>query len=156
MTTTDSDRILAAGVPIELAGGEARLRFTFRTIKKLEDHFGSLSAAADRLDTAHASAWRDMSGPVLGDITVIIAAALDPPVEPDDVLDLLKVGDGGLRVAMQQATSACIDAWNEGFPAPSAEGKDDPPATEPTSSDGPTPTGSSPASLVAATSSSGG
>ena len=47
MTITDSDRILAAGIPITVDGEERRLRYSFRALKVLEDHFGSLGAAVD-------------------------------------------------------------------------------------------------------------
>lgn len=41
--TTDSDRILAAGVPLTLADGrEVRVRYSMRSLKEMEDRYGSL------------------------------------------------------------------------------------------------------------------
>lgn len=43
MPATDSDRILAAGVPLTLADGrEVRVRYSMRSLKEMEDRYGSL------------------------------------------------------------------------------------------------------------------
>lgn len=43
--TTESDRILAAGIPLTLADGrEVRVRYSMRSLKRMEDHYGSTEA----------------------------------------------------------------------------------------------------------------
>lgn len=155
MTTTESDRLLAAGVPLQLAGGEARLRFDLRALKRLEDHYGNLADAATALTTMYNSAFTKLDGAVLSHLETFLAAGLPAELvtDPTNVLELLDA-TAGYRQAMVVATAACYDAWVEAFPMPSAEGKETAPAAN--GSDGPTSTGSSPASPADPTSSSGG
>lgn len=144
MSITDSDRILAAGVPIQLAGGEARLRFDFRALKQIEDHYGSLADAATALTTMYNSAFTKLDAAVLSHLEVFLAAGLPSGTVEGDVLELLDVA-GGYRTAMVTATAACYDAWTEAFPipTPSAEGNGPAPA-DGNGSRGTTSTGSSP------------
>ncbi|MBK9181416.1 MAG: hypothetical protein IPM45_18040 [Acidimicrobiales bacterium] len=110
---SDSDRILAAGVPIALAGGETgHCRFSLRGLKLLEDTWGSLAAAAvvlDGLQAAARSGW-DKGG--VGDLAVFLAAALG--TTPDDALDLV---DGQVNDCVR----VLVAAWVEAFPAPAGK-----------------------------------
>lgn len=110
MTITDSDRILAAGIPITVDGEERRLRYSFRALKVLEDHFGSLGAAVDAI----ARVLNDgMNGErIIVDLAVLVAAGLDD--DPDTILDRLAGSDSWMIV--RDAAVACTDAWIEAFP----------------------------------------
>lgn len=156
--TSDSDRLLAAGVPLRLAGGgEARLRLTFRSLKMLEDHFGSINAAAEALDAGRKAAWTDLSGPVLEPLGWFLAAALQHDgVQPEQALELLDPTT--MRASIVEAYGAFDRAWEEAFPPPDPQGSDDIDASANATtagSPGETSTGSPSASPDGPTSSSG-
>lgn len=151
MTSTESDRILAAGVPLELAGGEARLRFDWLAYHKLEHKYGSIAAAGETLARVCQRSVDEWNEPLIDDLVEILAIGTRMTV--DELLEAMPYGDMGL--AVPKMAYACLEAWNQAFPQPRAEGKDDDGTTGPTASPGPTPTGSSPESPVAATATSG-
>jgi hypothetical protein len=141
MTVTDSDRIAAPGVPITIDGTEQRLRYSFRSLKILEDHFGSIAEAADAINRVFTDG---MSAKIIGDLSVLV---------PDTILDQLP-GDDRSETILDAAV-ACSHAWAEAFPPLNpvpgkAEGEPDT-----TDSPGATSTTSSPSPAAAPTPPSG-
>lgn len=147
MSASDSDRLLAAGVPLTLADGKPRtLRFTMRSLKAFEDHFGSVGAATDALNTVSASP-RDTK--LVSTLVPVLAIGLEDVTE-DDLYDgnLLALND--MMDVYFPAISAALD---QAFPAP---GKDEAAAPAAAAgSPGPASTTRPQADLVGATTSSG-
>lgn len=137
MAVKDSDRILAAGVPVVLAGREMRLRFGLRALKLLEDKFGSLQVI-EQLTNG--------DGKVIGPLCTIIAAGLSHEgVTEDDILD--NVSPGEIQTLMDAAAVALAEAF------PDTEGKAE--AAAPAASPGIPGTGSRPAATAEAMTVSG-
>jgi hypothetical protein len=141
MSTTESDRILAPGVPITLADGrEVHLRYGMRALKALEDEFGGLGAVEDVLDT-------DGRGKMIGPIMSMLAAGLGhESLTADDLLDLT------VPSALVVYGEAVAEAFSQAFPS-STQGKA--PSEETVDSPGETSTSSPPSGTAAATPPSG-
>ena len=142
--TTAGDRILAAGVPIVLGDGrEVRLRFSNRSVKMLEDEFGSLAAMQGALgDTDNPD--RKVIGPIC---TVLTAGLLHEGLSFDDVLDLTE--PKLLSTYSQAIATAFAQAFGTDDPGAAAEGKAPSPST------GPSGTTSQPVATDVAMTSSG-
>lgn len=147
---TDADRIAAEGVTIQTIHGAQQLRYTLRSLKSLEDHYGALDAAANRLNELLEKALAGLTGPVITDLGVFVAAGLGG-ISPDEALELLPTEN--MRETILLASTAAVGAWMQAFPAPSAEGNGEEVAD--TGSPGATSTGSSPESPADPTTSSG-
>lgn len=46
---TDADRLVAAGAPLTIAGHDLHVRYTPRSLKMMEDKYGSIQAAGEQL-----------------------------------------------------------------------------------------------------------
>lgn len=103
MSATESDRILAPGVPITLTDGrEVRVRYGMRALKMLEDEFGGLGAVEDVLDG---------NGKMIGPIVMMLAAGLSHEhISADELLDLT---DPAELASYGDAVSA---AFGQAFP----------------------------------------
>jgi len=107
MSVTESDRVLAAGVNLELEDGRVvPLRYGMRGLKRLEDDFGSILAVQIVL--------RDVDGksPMFGPVLQILAAGLLGQVD-EDALDAL-LHPSKLDVYMD----VIAEALDEAFPEP--------------------------------------
>lgn len=134
---TESDRILAAGVPLTLAGGRAvTLRYTMRSLKELEDHFGSLGDAIDGLNATRVGVGGEppTNRRYISTTVPFLAAGLahegitEKALYDDGLLDLHELKTGYF--------SAVAEALDQAFPAPGSPGKDE--AAEESSGDGST------------------
>lgn len=103
--TTESDRVLAAGVPIELSDGrQVTLRYGNRALKLLEDRFGGLGAVQDIVSS-------DGTGPVIGPLMDLLAAGLvREGLSADDLLDLTDPSD------IESYVDAIARALEQAFP----------------------------------------
>lgn len=116
---SEADRLAAEGTSILLAdGGEARLRFTLRTLKRCEDRYGTLDATVAEI---HWLLTAEAEGSPEGFYARMLL--LLQTVTGDDDID--PAGEPRLWV------DALLDAWLEAFPAP--EGKAEGEATAPRS-----------------------
>lgn len=106
--TTDSDRLLARGVPITLADGETvRLRYSMRSLKWLEDEFGSIQAIQEALPDGEDTQDRPVFGPMS---KVMYGGLLHLDLTYDEVLDLLSPRQ------INEYGEAVGKAFNEAFP----------------------------------------
>lgn len=87
----DSDKILAAGVPVTLADGqEVRIHYTLRSMKLIEDRYGSIDAFARAASAMDAPEGETPQGKVFETIsTLIYAGLLHLRASEDDILDAL-------------------------------------------------------------------
>lgn len=103
--TTEADRLLAAGAPLQGVDGEVRLRFTMLALKRCEDTYGSLGGVLTELR------WLNEQ---------LLAGWPDPVV--DRILTLVRVVAAGPVADLAETPSACLDAvnaaWIEAFPPP--------------------------------------
>lgn len=148
---SESDRILAAGVPLTLAGGRAvTLRYTMRSLKVLEDHFGSLNEAVDQLNATRLGENGEppTNRKYISTTVPFLAAGLAhegitaTALYDDDLLDLHEMKTGYF--------TAISEALDQAFPTPASPGKDE--AAKESSGDGST---TPPPGSGAATTSSG-
>lgn len=111
---SDSDRILAEGVPIELIDGrKVSLRFTMRSLKMLEDAFGNLDAADQAL----------ASDKVVNGLTTWLAAGLvHEGITQDELLDVLRTDRPALSEYGAAIRSAAAQAMGESS-GPKAKGR---------------------------------
>jgi hypothetical protein len=134
---TESDRLLAEGVEIELRGGErARLVIDFIVVKRFEDTFGSLGAATSSIGQE----------PMFSHLLRLLSIVLDVP--EDELLPKLVSKNVG------QYLNAFNEALAQGLPEPSPEDKASPNA-EAVESNGAPSTTSQPSDSAAPTSNSG-
>lgn len=118
MPTNESDRILAAGVQLTLAGGRlVHLRYSMRSLKMFEDTFGSVSEVHHLLnglipDTPEGD---PSNVKVVSTLVPILAAGLrHEGITEDDLYDGLAEWDQ--RTAY---FDAIMDALDQAFPTPS-------------------------------------
>lgn len=109
---SDSDRLLAEGVPVELIDGRTlRLRFDFRALKKVEDRLGSLSALTAAIARGTSARWFEA-------VHVAMAAGLEHAGVTYDELESL------LDTRQSFAYRDAIDeALAQAFPRPDPSGK---------------------------------
>lgn len=119
---SESDRILAAGVPITLSDGrEVRVRIAMRGLKALEDHFGSVDAALrqfyDLFPRGEAPPKNERH---IGTVLPFLAAGLvDAGFTEDSVYD---VTDYDAMPTYIKAIASAIDqAFPDDDPAPAEE-----------------------------------
>ncbi len=143
---SDSDRLLAEGAPITLAGGRVvRLRYTMRSLKAFEDSFGSVAAAQRLL----VGLFTGENPKTIGTLVPILAAGLNHEgLSEDDLFDspILERNKFGEYLA------AVSDALEQSF-VKASPGKEQ--AGETTPSPGTPTTTSPPSASVEATNSSG-
>jgi len=121
MTASESDRILAPGVPLTLAGERAvTLRFTFRSLKAFEDAFGSIGAATALLNGLIPDRPGEPASntKAVSTIVPILAAGLQHEgLTEDDLYD-------GDLLEHDRLTSVYFDAiaqaLDQAFPAPAS------------------------------------
>lgn len=143
MTVTDGSRLLAAGHPVTLIDGRSvTVRFGFRGLLMLEEHFGSLPAVQNAISS-------DGTGKALEPIAHLVAAGLCAEgLSYDDLVDLLDPRQ------LAEYVSAVGAALEEALPAPAPEngvGK----ANGRNGSPGKTSTSSGPSASAAQTMTSG-
>lgn len=150
MTVTDGSRLLAAGHPVTLIDGRSvNVRFGFRGLLMLEEHFGSLSAVQNVIET-------DGEGNVIGKAfepvaRLISAGLVSEGISYDQALDLLDPRH------LAEYVVAVGAALTEALPAPAAAdaGVDVGKATGRNGSLGRTSTSSAPSASAAQTTTSG-
>lgn len=105
---TDSDRLLATGVPITLSDGRTpRLRYGMRGLKALEDEFGSINNAIDLVNG-------EVAGKVFTPLVKLLAAGLiQEELDEDALLDLL------VPAWLDEYSTALQAAFEEAFPSAS-------------------------------------
>lgn len=140
MTTTDSDRLLADGIPVTLADGVHHLRFTMRGLKVLEDRFDGIDNVTEFL--AGKASRR------FGPLTDMLAAALAHEGMTHDAVE-----EAADPARYNEYLSALVDALDVAFPA--ARNDSSPKAEAPTGSNGAASTTSQPSGSVAAIPTSG-
>jgi hypothetical protein len=117
MPATESDRILAAGVTIPLAGGKsALLRYTLRSLKAFEDTFGSVGAALDALNGLYDGRNEKKIGTI---VPALAAGLLHANIGEDALYDGLALHD-----RMPEYLAAVTEALDQAFPPAPAPGKD--------------------------------
>lgn len=139
MSATDSDRVLVAGVALVLTDGrEVTLRYGMRSLKMLEDTFGTIADAQNALAAG---------GKAIGPLMELLAAGLvHEAITADAMLDLVE------PAKMVSYTDALVAAFELAFPA---AGKAGAPAGAQNGSTGACSTTSPPSPSGAATTSSG-
>jgi hypothetical protein len=149
---TDSDRILAAGVPVTLADGvERTVRFSMRSLKAIEDHFGSLEDGLTALSGVFPKEGKPARNRKrIGTVVPFLAAGLiDSGVAAPAVWDLVAFAD------LNTYLDVVAEALDQALPKPAAAGgtgkADGTPPSDGTGSTTPPPDGS-----AAPTPSSGG
>lgn len=134
----DSDRLLAEGIPLVLADGRSvALRYTMRSLKVIEDAYGSL----DAVDQA-------MGSKRIGSLATILAAGLlHEDISADALLDLLDTHH------IDDYATAMGTALDQALPAPetAAAGK----ADRANASNGSTSTTSPPSAMAGMSAGSG-
>ena len=119
MTATESDRILADGVEIPLADGRTvALRYSLRSLKSFEDHFGSVGNAVDALNAI----LTGENEKKIGTIVPVLAFGLFHEAITADALY-----DGLAKPQMSVYFDAIREALDQAFPPTKASsGKDEP------------------------------
>ena len=136
---TDSDRLLAEGVELSLKNGETmRLILDFRTIKRLEDYYGSLQGAINSITDGNK---------LFTNTLTLLSKCLD--VYEDDLVDKLITKKIGLYNAAFHAAVA------QALPEVVLSKEDKSPNAEAVESNGNNSTTSQPSDSAAATESSG-
>jgi hypothetical protein len=152
MTASESDRILAPGVLLKLATGrEVTLRFSLRSLKILEDRFGSVASMTTELNgIIPRNGIAPSNGKIIGTVVPVLAAGLaGEGITEDELLDGPLLEWSELRGAYFDAIAEALD---QAFPPPTpSPGKD---AEVATASNGVAST-TQPPSSVAAMASSG-
>lgn len=112
---TDSDRILAAGIPFTLIDGrEVRLRYTMRSLKMLEDEFDSLTKVETVLSGDEDS---KKIGPLM---SVLAAGLIHENLSAESLLDLTNPSQ------LQDYADLIGKAFNEAFPESSGKAEEVP------------------------------
>lgn len=147
MTVTDGSRLLAAGHPITLADGRSvNVRFGFRGLLMLEEHFGSLTAVQGVIQTDDEG---NVTGKAFEPVARLITAGLaSEGIDYEQALDLLDPRQ------LAEYVIAVGAALEEALPAPPS-GADAGKATGRNGSRGKTSTSSAPSASAAPMSSSG-
>lgn len=121
MTATEADRILAAGVEIPLADGRTvALRYSLRSLKSFEDHFGSVGNAVDALNGVLTGENEKKIGTI---VPTLAFGLFHEAITADALYD-------GLAKAheMPAYLDAIREALDQAFPPTKASsGKDEPP-----------------------------
>lgn len=149
---SESDQILAAGVPVTLADGStANVRFGMWGLKLVEDEFGSLGAMYEALNSAFDTGDDDAPmGPAFTTLLKIMQIALhDLDKSEREIADLLN-----LRL-LEEYVNAVGQALEQSLPEAEKADPKAPKAKKPTKSRGATSTTSQQLSVVGQTSSSG-
>lgn len=110
MSITDGARLLAAGHPITLLDGRsANVRFGFRGLLMLEEHFGSLPAVQNAISS-------DGTGKALEPIARLVSAGLaGEGLSYDELVDLLDPR------CLAEYVAAVGAALEEALPAPAPD-----------------------------------
>ena len=106
MSASDAARLEAAGIPLRIGERDVRVRFTFRSMKMLEERYGDLSKVNEQLRRLILA---DHPTPHTEMLSMIEAGLLHEPTAFADVLDSPPHRFGDFREAL-------IGAINEGFP----------------------------------------
>jgi hypothetical protein len=103
MTTSDSDRLLAAGTPLALTDGrEVSLKYGMRSLKILEDQFGDLRTAQNSLAGG---------GKTIGPLMDLLSAGLlHEGITADELLDLVD------PQRLEEYSQALVKAFEVAFP----------------------------------------
>lgn len=110
MAASESDRLLAAGSTIEVAGGETALRFSLLALKRCEDEYGTLQGLLGEIAWLTQQAVSGWPEPVAERLGVLLAAITGDPSAVDAWSSPVLCVD------------AIVAAWEQAFPAPD-EGK---------------------------------
>ena len=150
--TTDADRLAADGIPLRVGDRTVGLRFTMRSMKVLEQSYGSLSGVNKVLQPLLAA---DEDGVPLAPCPYTTLLPLLAAGLLHEGLDEDALGDGLSPAQFAEARSALVDAINVSFPEPSGKApegdQDEPPPASPGAS-----TSTSPPSATAELVSSSG
>jgi hypothetical protein len=145
MPATDSDRILAPGVPVTLIDGRTvTLRYGMRAMKAIEDRWGSVGEAMLLLH----GVLQGTTPKSIGTVVAFLADGLiHEGLSEDALLDLTEFG------AMARYIDSIADALDEALPTPSPGKAED--GETPAASPGATTTTSSPSPSGGTTNGSG-
>lgn len=110
MAASESDRLLSAGRPIDVAGGQVWLRFSLLALKRCEDAYGSLADTITELQWLADQASADFDAPCAGRIAAMLGHVLG--ADPVDAWS-----------TPAECVEALLDAWLEAFPVPDADPK---------------------------------
>lgn len=152
--TTEADRILAAGVPLTLATGRTvTLRYNMRSLKSIEDRFGSVAAMTVALNgIIPMNGKPPTNGKIVSTVVPMLALGLtEEGITEDALLD-----DGLLSWSEMRGSyfDAIAEALDQAFPPPTpSPGKG--PEVEPTIASNGDASTTPPPSSVAAMASSG-
>lgn len=152
MPASESDRVLAPGIPLTLRDGTTvALRYSMRSLKAFEDTFGSIDDAMGLLNGLLPLGGKPpVNRKIINTVVPLLAIGIEHAgITEDDLLDGTLLDHTKLLSDYFDAIGAAID---QAFPAPGSPGKDD--APEP-SSNGVDSTTPQPPALVGATASSG-
>jgi hypothetical protein len=147
--SSESDRVLAQGIPIKLEDREVHLKFGMRGLKMLEDEFGSIEGIERVLIPEVDSNGKRVETKYISHLAFVLSAGLaHEGLTLDDVLDravpaLLPEYSEAIAKAIDQAFPARKGGKPSGKaraskPSPGATGTTPPPSSsdEPTSSSG--------------------
>jgi hypothetical protein len=110
--TTDADRLAAAGAPLQIAGHEFRVRYTPRTLKLLEDRFGSLTGVGEELNRIASG-----EGKLYATVFAVLGLALRHESADGQAVDEDWLLDHADTRAVGEYAQAAFDALAEALPA---------------------------------------
>jgi hypothetical protein len=122
MAITDADRLAAEGVALTIAGYPFRVKYTPRSLKLMEDRYGSLQKVFENINAAGAG-----DAPVIDTIFFVLAMGLrHQKVPDDDTGEAVPVGvdwllEHGETTQLETYIEALAAALAEALPAPKVE-----------------------------------
>lgn len=139
----ESDRLLAEGIPLDLANGRAvKVRYSLRSLKVFEDVYGSVGVVQELL----AGLFTGENKKTVSTVVPVLAIGLaHEGIAEDELYDLLDIGE------IPTYLNAIASALEQAFPPPSTGGKAEGEAPSP----GATSTTPPPGASDATTNSSG-